>query len=60
MGIPLSTVRGTNHQLALCLEDTPRIAGCHEPPQFAVVLADDENTIVHLHDFDDASARFDL
>jgi 3',5'-cyclic-AMP phosphodiesterase len=60
MGIPLSTVRGTNHQVALRLDDAPRVAGSHEPPQFAVVLADDENTIVHLHDFDDASARFDL
>lgn len=59
-GIPLSTVRGTNHQVALRLDDAPRVAGSHEPPQFAVVLSDDENTIVHLHDFDDASARFDL
>lgn len=60
MGIPLSTVRGTNHQVALRLDDTARVAGCHEPPQFGVVLADDESTLVHLHDFADASARFDL
>ncbi len=60
MGIPLSSVRGTNHQVVLCLEDTPQARGCHEPPQFAVVRADDESTIVHLHDFGDASARFDL
>lgn len=60
MGIPLSTVRATNHQVELRLDDTPRVAGSHEPPQFAVVLAGDESTIVHLHDFDDASARFDL
>lgn len=60
MGIPMSTVRGTNHQVALRLDDAPRVPGSHEPPQFAVVLADDENTIVHLHDFDDASARFEL
>ncbi len=60
MGMPLSTLRGTNHQVALRLDDTPLIAGSQEPPQYAVVLADDENTIVHLHDFDDASARFDL
>ena len=60
MGVPLSTVRGTNHQVAFRLDDTALIAGSHEPPQYAVVLADDESTIVHLHDFDDASARFDL
>lgn len=60
MGMALSTVRGTNHQVALRLDDTPRVAGSHEPPQFAVVLADAETTIVHLHDYADASARFDL
>lgn len=60
MGIPLSTVRGTNHQVALRLDDTDQIAGSHEQPQYAVVLADAEKTVVHLHDFDDASARFDL
>jgi Icc protein len=36
------------------------VLDAHELPQCAVVLPDDENTIVHLHDFDDASARFDL
>ncbi len=60
LGIPLSTVRGTNHQVALHLGDTPKVMGSHEPPQYAVVLADEESTIVHLHDFDDASARFAL
>lgn len=60
LGIPLSTVRGTNHQVALQLGDVGRLMGSHEPPQYAVVLADDDSTIVHLHDFDDASARFAL
>lgn len=59
-GIPLSTVRGTNHQVALQLADTDRVAGSFEPPQYAVVLADAEQTIVHLHDFGDRSARFPL
>lgn len=60
MGIPLSTVRGTNHQVALKMHDTPRVAGSHEPPQYAVVLAGADDMIVHLHDYDDASARFEL
>lgn len=59
-GIPVSTVRGTNHQVALHLSDSERVPGSHEPPQYAVVLADDVQTIVHMHDFADRSERFDL
>ena len=59
-GIPLSTVRATNHQVALALGDTVRVPGSLEPPQYAVVLADGEQTIVHFHDFGDRSPRFDL
>lgn len=60
LGIPVSTVRGTNHQVALDLRGGPAVPGSHEPPQYAVVLAADEQTIVHLHDYQDGSARFDL
>jgi 3',5'-cyclic-AMP phosphodiesterase len=60
LGVPFSSVRGTNHQVAMNLRDTERIPGSHEPPQFAVVLADEERTVVHLHDFADQSRRFDL
>ena len=60
LGIPMSTVRGTNHQVALQLGNAPYALGNHGEPQYAVVLADDESTIVHLHDFEDASARFAL
>lgn len=60
LGIPMSTVRGTNHQVALQLGNTPKAIGSHEPPQYAVVLTEDESTVVHLHDFDDVSARFPL
>lgn len=59
-GIGFSSVRGTNHQVALRLDDTGRVAGCAEPPQYAVVLADGEGTRVHLHDFADRSERFPL
>jgi hypothetical protein len=60
MGIPLSTLRGTNHQVALRLDEHPRVPGSHEPPQYGVVLAGEDSTIVHLHDFADSSFRFDL
>lgn len=59
-GIPLSSVRATKHQVALQLGHADRVPGSFEPPQDAVVLADAWQTIVHLHDFGDASARFPL
>lgn len=60
LGTPVSTLRATSHQVALLLGDTPKVPGSHEPPQYAVVLTGPESTIVHFHDFADASARFDL
>jgi 3',5'-cyclic-AMP phosphodiesterase len=60
LGIPVSTQRGTNHQVALDLRATQAVPGSHEPPQYAVVLADNDHTVVHLHDYMDASARFHL
>jgi 3',5'-cyclic-AMP phosphodiesterase len=59
-GIPISTLRGTNHQVALALRDSDRVPGSHEPPAYGVVLADASQTIVHFHDFADGSTRFDL
>lgn len=60
LGVPFSTVRGTNHQVALSLTQTDRVPGSLEPPQYAVVLAGPEGSVVHLHDFADASPRFPL
>jgi len=57
-GIPFSTMRGTNHQVALHLHDTASIPGSHEPPQYSVVLLDGETVTVHVHDFLDRSDRF--
>ena len=57
-GIPFSTLRGTNHQVALRLEDTAKVPGSHEPPQYGVVLLGEDSITVHLHDFLDISARF--
>ena len=57
-GISFSTLRGTNHQAALNLADTDDVLGSFEPPQYGVVLIDDDSVIVHLHDFLDRSERF--
>jgi Icc protein len=57
-GIPFSTMRGTNHQVALRLDDTGKIPGSHEPPQYSVVLLNEESITVHVHDFLDSSERF--
>ncbi len=57
-GISFSTIRSTNHQVALDLETDDMIPGCHEPPAYAVVLVDDNQVTVHAHDFMDTSKRF--
>ncbi len=59
-GIPYSTLRATNHQVALDLQRGDRIPGSFEPPAYAVVLTDGDQVIVHNHDFLDDSRRFDL
>lgn len=58
LGIPYSTMRGTNHQVALRLDATAKIGGSHEPPQYSVVLLGEESITVHVHDFLDRSERF--
>lgn len=55
---PFSTVRGTNHQVVLRLDDSPKVAGSHEPAPYAVVLRDDQSVTVYAHDFNDRGARF--
>ena len=59
-GIPFSTQRGLNHQVALHAGAQSGIPGSHEPPAYAIVWIDHESLIVHVHDFLDASPRFDL
>lgn len=56
--IPFSTLRGTNHQVVLNLTEHNRHLASHEPPAYAVVLAEAEQIIVHTHDFLDTSPRF--
>ncbi|MGE0719992.1 MAG: phosphodiesterase [Alphaproteobacteria bacterium] len=59
-GIPVTTMRATSHQVALDLVVEGRVPGSHEPPAYAVVLADRDQTVVHFHDFLDESPRFFL
>jgi 3',5'-cyclic AMP phosphodiesterase CpdA len=57
MGIPFSTLRGTNHQVWFDLSpDAPHMAS-HEPSAYAVVLVGDDTVVVHTHDYLDSSPR---
>lgn len=57
-GIPMTTMRATSHQVALDFVTEGRVPGSHEPPAYAVVLADRDTTVVHFHDFLDETATF--
>lgn len=59
-GIPFSTLYGTNHQVALDFIRGDAVPGSHEPPAYAVVLAEGDRVLVHPHSFLDRTATFDL
>ena len=59
-GIPFSNVPGTNHQMELNFVKTGVVPGSHEPPAYAVVFPKPELTLVHLHNFLDQTATFNL
>lgn len=59
-GVPFSTQRGLNHQVALSLVPPAGFPGNHEPPAYAIALVEEDGVVVHVHDFLDASPRFDL
>ncbi|SMH37105.1 phosphodiesterase [Mesorhizobium australicum] len=48
-GIPFTTVRGTNHQSALELDGPHAVS--FEAPAYALVLADGDGLVVHMHEF---------
>ncbi|MDH6233462.1 Icc protein [Mesorhizobium soli] len=48
-GIPVSTVRGTNHQSALVFSGDYRTS--MEPPAYAVIIVSEDSVVVHHHDF---------
>ena len=57
-GMPFSIVRSPNHQVALDMQTTPEVPGCHEAPGYGVVLIDETTVIVHHHDFETHGERF--
>ena len=59
-GIPFTTMRATSHQVALDFVMEGVVPGSHEPPAYAVVLADADLTVVHFHDFLDRTNTFIL
>jgi Icc protein len=59
-GIPITTMRATSHQVALDFVIEGVVPGSHEPPAYAVVLADSDQTVVHFHDFLDKTNTFML
>jgi Icc protein len=57
-GIPVSTLRATSHQVALDFVLEGRIPGSHEPPAYGVVLLEEDQMIVHMHDYLDRTNTF--
>jgi 3',5'-cyclic AMP phosphodiesterase CpdA len=54
-GIPVSTMRGTNHQVPFDLETVDWVPKSHEPPAYAVAFIGADQVIVHFHDYLDRS-----
>ena len=50
-GIPYSTLRGTNHQVPLDFDAVEVVPKSHEPPAYALVFLEEDQTTVHFHDF---------
>jgi Icc protein len=60
LGVPFTTMRGTNHQVALNFVVENEVPGSHEPPAYAIVFAEDGLTVVHFHDYLDKTNTFVL
>jgi 3',5'-cyclic AMP phosphodiesterase CpdA len=58
MGIPFSSLRGTNHQVWFDLSPNAPHLSSHEPPAYAVVLIGNDAVVVHTHDYVDSGPRF--
>ncbi|MEO1190400.1 MAG: phosphodiesterase [Pseudomonadota bacterium] len=60
LGIPISTLFGTNHQVALDLKEPQQVGGTMEPSALGVVLFDAESVIVHMQSFAAEGEHFSL
>lgn len=54
-GIPFSALRATAHQVHLDFECAGPVPYSLEPPAYAVIFLDSDQTLVHLHDYMDPS-----
>jgi 3',5'-cyclic AMP phosphodiesterase CpdA len=50
-GIPYSSLRGTNHQVPLDFKSIEVVPKSHEPPAYAIVFLENNQTTVHFHDY---------
>ena len=50
-GIPYSSLRGINHQVPLDFKSIEVVPKSHEPPAYAVVFLENNQTTVHFHDY---------
>jgi 3',5'-cyclic AMP phosphodiesterase CpdA len=51
LGIPVSTMRGLNHQVPFDLHTSTHVPKSHEPPAYAVAFIDPDQVTVHFHDY---------
>jgi 3',5'-cyclic AMP phosphodiesterase CpdA len=54
-GIPYSMMRGTNHQVPFDLDAFEVVPKSHEPPSYAIIFLETDQTTVHFHDYLDSS-----
>ena len=59
IGIPVSSIRGMNHQVWFDMT-AEKLRGSFEPPAYAVVLISKDAVVIHNHDFLDSSKKFIL
>ena len=60
LDIPMSTIRSTNHQVWLDFTARETIPGSSEPPAYAIALIDEDSVVVHIHDYLDASEKYEM
>ena len=60
MGIPYSVLPATNHQVALDFVIEGVVPGSHEPPAYAVILLEEDRSVIHLRSFLDRTNTFRL
>ncbi len=59
-GISVSSLFGTNHQIALTLNETEGVFGTREQPQMGVVLIGENSVIVHMQSYSDKTDDYCL